>query len=207
MMPCYASEEEWEQPGSLTWVAVGEQRADGQQDLGHRQRRAPLVLQNVQADAAVAVDVAVVDARTEGDLQRSAGGALAAAGVGGEAERLYGRSAYWGAVRCIAAAHGGLGDSFKGCIMPGKRFRNRRERAACRRAACSACWMAHLWRLEGIVRREVDVQEENSTGVGRACDTLDGGGSGKALRASRNGPRRKTGPQACYSALIKHVER
>ncbi len=53
-----------------TWVGVCEQRADGQQHLGHSERRAPLILQNVEADAAAAVDVAVVDACLECDLQQ-----------------------------------------------------------------------------------------------------------------------------------------
>lgn len=54
---------------TLTWVAVREQRADGQQDLGDCEGRAPLVLQDVKADLAVAVDVAVVDTSPECHLQ------------------------------------------------------------------------------------------------------------------------------------------
>ena len=42
-------------------VGVGQQRADREQDLGDRQRGAPLVLEDVEADAALAVDVGVVD--------------------------------------------------------------------------------------------------------------------------------------------------
>ncbi|KAJ1101946.1 hypothetical protein NDU88_007008 [Pleurodeles waltl] len=52
----------------LTWVAVCEQRADGEQDLGDGQGRAPVVLQDVQADHPLAVDVTVVDPRPERDL-------------------------------------------------------------------------------------------------------------------------------------------
>lgn len=59
-------------PGPLTGVGVCEQRADGQQHLADGERGAPLVLQDVQADAAVAVDVAVVDARLERDLRAAA---------------------------------------------------------------------------------------------------------------------------------------
>jgi hypothetical protein len=50
-------------------VAVGEQRADGQQHLGDGERRTPVVLEDVQADDPLAVDVAVVDARLEHHLQ------------------------------------------------------------------------------------------------------------------------------------------
>jgi hypothetical protein len=46
-------------------IRVRQQRADRQQHLRHRERGTPLVLQNIQADASVAVHVAVVDARRE----------------------------------------------------------------------------------------------------------------------------------------------
>jgi len=48
-----------------TWIGVGEQRADGEEHLGDGQRRAPVVLEDIEADVAVAVDVAVVDASAE----------------------------------------------------------------------------------------------------------------------------------------------
>ncbi len=51
-------------------VWLVEHGTDGQQDLCHGQRRAPLFLQNVQADAAVTVDVWVVDTRREVALGR-----------------------------------------------------------------------------------------------------------------------------------------
>ena len=54
---------------SLTWVGVGEQRANGQQNLGDGERGAPLLLENVQADLTAAVDVAVVDPRAESHLR------------------------------------------------------------------------------------------------------------------------------------------
>ena len=50
-------------------VRVGQQRRDRQEDLRDRQRRAPLALQNVEANAAVVVHVAVVDLRRELDLR------------------------------------------------------------------------------------------------------------------------------------------
>jgi hypothetical protein len=59
-------------PTPLTWVGVCEQGADRQQHLADSERRAPLVFQDVQADAAIAVNVAVVDACLECDLQRAA---------------------------------------------------------------------------------------------------------------------------------------
>jgi hypothetical protein len=52
-------------------VTVCEQRTDGQQHLGDGQRRAPVVLQDVQADGTLAVDVAVVDASAEHNLKTS----------------------------------------------------------------------------------------------------------------------------------------
>ena len=55
----------------LTRVAVCEEGADGEEDLGDGERGAPVVLEDVEADDAVAVDVAVVDARAEGHLDRA----------------------------------------------------------------------------------------------------------------------------------------
>jgi hypothetical protein len=55
-------------------VGVGEQRAHREQYFGHGQRGGPLVFQNVQADGAGRVDVAVVDARFERDLVVCGGG-------------------------------------------------------------------------------------------------------------------------------------
>lgn len=49
----------------LTWVTVCEQGADGQQHLGDGEGGAPVVLQDVQADHALTVDVAVIDPRTK----------------------------------------------------------------------------------------------------------------------------------------------
>ena len=41
-------------------VGVGEEGADGEEDLRYGQRRAPLLLEDVQADAAIGVDVWVI---------------------------------------------------------------------------------------------------------------------------------------------------
>ena len=49
-------------------VGVGEQRADGEKDLGDGERGRPLVLEDVEADGAVAVDVSMVNFSREGDL-------------------------------------------------------------------------------------------------------------------------------------------
>lgn len=54
-------------------VGVGQQRADREQHLGDRQRRRPLVLEDVEADRALRVDVGVVDLGLEGDLRRLEG--------------------------------------------------------------------------------------------------------------------------------------
>lgn len=53
----------------LTWVTVCEQGADGQQDLGDGEGRAPVVLQDVQTDHTLTVDVAVIDPCPKGDLK------------------------------------------------------------------------------------------------------------------------------------------
>jgi len=57
----------------VTGVTVGQQRADGEQDLGDREGGTPLVLQDVQAYYSLAVHVAVVDPRPEFDLGRLEG--------------------------------------------------------------------------------------------------------------------------------------
>ena len=51
-------------------VGVGQEGANGQQDLANGQRRTPLVLQNVETNAAVRVDVAVINTCREMDLGR-----------------------------------------------------------------------------------------------------------------------------------------
>ena len=51
-------------------VAVAEEAADGEEDLGDGEGRGPLVLQDVEADHSLGVDVAVVDASPELDLWR-----------------------------------------------------------------------------------------------------------------------------------------
>ncbi len=58
-----------------TRVRIRQQRAHRQQHLGDRQRRAPLALQDVKANATVVVHVAVVDLRRELHLRARAGGA------------------------------------------------------------------------------------------------------------------------------------
>lgn len=51
-------------------VRIGQQRAHAQQHLAHRQRRAPVVLQNIKANAPLRVDIAMIDPRLERDLGR-----------------------------------------------------------------------------------------------------------------------------------------
>jgi hypothetical protein len=79
-------------------VGVGQHAADGQQDLANGQSGAPLVAQDVEADAAVAVDVGVVDAGGEVDLGRLEGV------VGGEVD---GEEEDAAAVGRVARAHDG----------------------------------------------------------------------------------------------------
>lgn len=52
----------------IRWIAVCQQRTDGKQDLGDGQSRAPVILQDIQADHTLTVDVAVIDPRTKRDL-------------------------------------------------------------------------------------------------------------------------------------------
>ena len=54
----------------IAGVAVGQEGADGEEDLGDGESWAPLVLQDVETDDALGVDVAVVDASPELDLWR-----------------------------------------------------------------------------------------------------------------------------------------
>ena len=51
-------------------VGVGQQRTDGQQNLGNRQRRRPLLLQDIKADLSRTVDVTVVDSRAKRHFRR-----------------------------------------------------------------------------------------------------------------------------------------
>lgn len=51
-------------------VAVGQKGADGEEDFGDGQRRRPVIFENVQADDALAIDVAVIDSRLEDYLRK-----------------------------------------------------------------------------------------------------------------------------------------
>lgn len=52
-----------------TWIAIGEQRTDGQQHLRDGQRWRPVVLENVQTDDALTVYIAVIYPGAEGNLR------------------------------------------------------------------------------------------------------------------------------------------
>jgi len=54
----------------VVWVGVRKHRTDGQENFADGQGRAPLVPENVQADATVGVDIWVIYARGEVDLWR-----------------------------------------------------------------------------------------------------------------------------------------
>lgn len=58
--------------GSLTGVAVCQEGADGQEDFRDGEGRTPVVLQDVQADHALAVNVTVIDSGAEGHLGENA---------------------------------------------------------------------------------------------------------------------------------------
>lgn len=49
-------------------VRIGEQGADGKEDFGDGESRGPLLFEDVEADLAVAVDVAMVNTSFEGDF-------------------------------------------------------------------------------------------------------------------------------------------
>lgn len=57
----------------IAGVAVGQEGADGEEDLGDGESWAPLVLQNVQTDDALGVDIAVVDSGPELHFRRLEG--------------------------------------------------------------------------------------------------------------------------------------
>lgn len=48
-----------------TWVAIGQKRGDGEEDFGDSEGGTPLVLEDVEADVALGVHVAVIDASAE----------------------------------------------------------------------------------------------------------------------------------------------
>lgn len=79
-------------------IWVGEHGADGEKHLGDGEGWAPLVPENVEADAAVAVDVGVVNLGGEGDL-----GGLEGV-VGGEGD---GEEEDTARIRRVAGAHDG----------------------------------------------------------------------------------------------------
>lgn len=53
----------------IVWVGIGQQGTNRKQDLADGQRRAPLVFQNIQADTAIGVDIAMIDASSKVDLR------------------------------------------------------------------------------------------------------------------------------------------
>ena len=55
---------------SRTWVAISQKRANRENHLGDGQSRTPVVFQNVQANFALAVDVAVINPSLENHLRR-----------------------------------------------------------------------------------------------------------------------------------------
>lgn len=134
-----------------TWVAVRQQRADGQQELGDGQRWAPLVLERVEADLAAAVDVAVVNARAEGDLQgRQGTGACTIA--------LHLWEGLASGPFCVGAATDCLPRSETSAAWPAPALKSRHGRSSSRSSSCASTHARkHLRRLEWVVMREHDV--------------------------------------------------
>ena len=209
----------------------------GRRRLGDRERGRPLALQDVEADATVAVDVAVVNLRREGHLTvRWAGGMRRAEEAG--ARRGAARRAARGARPGFAA----MDHTLPHRTCPGHCPRGEQERKSggeewkrrrggraggARRASsahargapnaarrphqapiptrllcASACSLRRcgvdLWRLEGVVGGEVDVQEKDAALIRRLL-LRSAGGRGQAVRPSAaQGPasRRedRTGP-------------
>lgn len=54
--------------GKRTRVRLGQQSENGQKDLRHRQCSTPVILQCVKTDVSLSVDIGVVDAGAELDL-------------------------------------------------------------------------------------------------------------------------------------------
>lgn len=54
----------------VVWVRIREHRADGEEDFRNGKGRRPLVPQNVEADAAIGIDIGMVDSGCEVDLRR-----------------------------------------------------------------------------------------------------------------------------------------
>jgi hypothetical protein len=52
----------------IVWVGIGQQGANGKQDLTNSQSGAPLVFQDIQADTAIGIDIAMINASGEVDL-------------------------------------------------------------------------------------------------------------------------------------------
>ena len=57
----------------VIWVGVGQQGADGKQNLGDGEGGRPLVFEDVEADRTIAVDVHVINFRCERNLWRLEG--------------------------------------------------------------------------------------------------------------------------------------
>ena len=55
---------------SFTWIGIGKQGRKREKNFRYRERRAPLILQDIQADTSVCVDVRMINARGELELGR-----------------------------------------------------------------------------------------------------------------------------------------
>lgn len=62
ILSCYASHQR------IRWIAVCKKRTNGEKNFGDRQCWAPVILQNIETDHSLAVDIAMIDSRSERHL-------------------------------------------------------------------------------------------------------------------------------------------
>ena len=137
-------------------VGRGEQRLDRQQDGADLQRRAPLVLENVKADAAQFVDVRVVHFGEEADLWRRHRVIL------GEKELQF-ENTTWREASARGTAHRRCSSSSVGGRAHAQSERRTRSVSAGRVAA------AVRWRRGSVPRSGENVRATRDRGVGEAA--------------------------------------
>lgn len=158
-----------------TWVGIREEGADRQKDFRDGEGGAPLLLQDVKADLAVAVYVAVVDARAEHYLCATAKPThcfLRVQVTGLELNALQ----LCGATPCArvspawaTSSDGGMNAGIKASSCGVENTQDSSPDAGVWTAASPAGCHAYLGRFEGVVRWELDVKEEHAALVWTAC--------------------------------------
>lgn len=137
-------------------IGISQQRTNAQQDFGDGQCRTPLILENVQADSAVGIDVAVVNACREMDLGW-----------------LCKKREWWcGVQRGLAKV--------LNQVCPSKFQRNSSTQSTqwpmplCCRRRHRRHKQQFKTHLERVIRGKVNVQEEHTTGIGRVFRSHNG---------------------------------